>query len=251
MSNKKRQYFLDILRIIAIFFVLFNHRECYQHFLTYDDFGIKYVITLIPSILCKCGPPLFFMISGCLLLKEREESFSYIFKHRIFRILIVMVIGALWKSRADFTIINIIKTFAKGLNWYLYAYLGFLFMLPFLRALVNNVNKQKISLFFFLTFGFYSAQAFSTVLGLNFLLFDNVTLFNARHGSSCWMLIFPIAGYFISNIEKLCEDEKTLKKFKLLLTGSTVLSILIRAICSVVAIKKNSCLMSKCMSVAS
>lgn len=224
-SMIKRHYYLDFLRIIAIFFVLFNHRECYHHFLTYDDFGLKYLITIIPSILCKCGPPLFFMISGALLLRDKEESFSQIFKHRILRILIVMIAAALWKSREDFTIVTIIKTFASGLNWYLYAYLGFLFMLPFMRVITNHVSKQKVTMFFMLTFGFYSAQALSIAFGLNFLLFANVPIFNANHGSSCWMIIFPIAGYFLANLEKIYEDKKSINKIMLLLVGASVLSV--------------------------
>ena len=225
MSVAKRHYYLDFLRIIAIFFVLFNHRECYHHFLSYNDFGLKYLITIIPSILCKCGPPLFFMISGALLLKDKEESFLQIFKHRIVRILIVMVVAALWKSRESFTVVTIIKTFASGLNWYLYAYLGFLFMLPFLRAITNHISKQKVTLFFFLVFGFYSAQALSIALGQNFLLFANVPIFNAYHGSSCWMIIFPVAGYFLANLESICEDKKTANKMKLALVGASVFSL--------------------------
>ncbi len=240
MTSVKRHYYLDFLRIIAIVFVLFNHRECYHHFLTYDDFGIKYIVTVIPSILCKCGPPLFLMISGALLLRKKDESFKDIFNHRILRILIVMVVAALWKSRVDFTFINIIKTFLSGLNWYLYAYLGFLFMLPFLRILVNNATKEKITLFYALTFAFYSIQAFSIAFELNFSLFSNVPLFNSYYASSCWMIIFPVAGYFVANTDNIYTEEKDLKNFRVLLVVLSVVSVIASVLLITYDIKNNS-----------
>lgn len=240
MAIAKRQYYLDFLRIIAIVFVLFNHRECYQHFLVYDSFGLKYLATIIPSILCKCGPPLFLMISGALLLKKKEESFKDIFNHRILRILIVMVIAALWKSRVEFTLANIIKIFASGLNWYLYAYLGFLFMLPFLRNLVSGATKEKVNLYYALTFGFYSLQALSIAFKFNFSLFSNVPLFNSYYASSCWMIIFPIAGYFVANADAIYTEQRDLRRFKNLLLISSVLSVIMSVLLMTYDIKNNN-----------
>ncbi len=240
MSITKRHYYLDFLRIIAIVFVLFNHRECYHHFLTYDDFGPKYIITIIPSIVCKCGPPLFLMISGALLLRKKDETFKDIFKHRIARILIVMVIAALWKSRVEFTLYNIIKTFASGLNWYLYAYLGFLFMLPFLRILVNNMTKEKVTLFFTLTLGFYSVQALSIAFGLNFSILSSLPLFNAYYASNCWMIIFPIAGYFVASTDNIYVNKKDSDKFKIALLISSLASIIISIVLMTYDIKNNN-----------
>ncbi len=239
MSSAKRHYYLDFLRIIAIIFVLFNHRECYHHFLTYNDFGIKYIITIIPSILCKCGPPLFLMISGALLLRKKDETFKDVFKHRISRILIVMVIAALWKSRVDFTLYNIVKTFASGLNWYLYAYLGFLIMLPFFRILVNNMTKEKVNLFFALALGFYSVQALPIAFGMNFSILSNIPLFNAYYASNCWMIIFPIAGYFVANTDNIYVEKKDLEKFRKVLLISSLASVIISIVLMTYDIKNN------------
>ena len=239
MGISKRQYYLDFLRIIAIVFVLFNHRECYHHFLAYDDFGFKYILTIVPSILCKCGPPLFLMISGALLLRKKDEAFKDVFKHRIVRILIVMIIAALWKSRVNFSFGYILKTFASGLNWYLYAYLGFLFMLPFLRNIVNNSTKDKTTLFFGLTLGFYSLQALSIVFGMNFSLFSNVPLFNSYYASSCWMIIFPIAGYYVANADSIYTDKKDLYKFRIALIISSVVSVAVSIMLITYDIKNN------------
>lgn len=240
MASAKRHYYLDFLRIIAIVFVLFNHRECYHHFLTYDDFGFKYLITIVPSILCKSGPPLFLMISGALLLRKKDESFKDVFNHRILRILIVMAIAALWKSRVDFTFVNIVKTFASGLNWYLYAYLGFLFMLPFLRNLVSNITKEKVTLFYALTFGFYSLQALSIAFKLNFSLFSNVPLFNSYYASSCWMIIFPIAGYFVANADNIYVEKKDLKTFRNMLVIASIVSVAASVLLMTYDIKSNN-----------
>ena len=134
------------------------------------------------------------------------------------------IIASLWKSRVNFSFGYILKTFASGLNWYLYAYLGFLFMLPFLRNIVNNSTKDKTTLFFGLTLGFYSLQALPIVFGMNFSLFSNVPLYNSYYASSCWMIIFPIAGYYVANADSIYTDKKDLYKFRIALIISSAVN---------------------------
>ena len=157
----------------------------------------------------------------------------------IYRDAIVMIIAALWKSRVNFSFGYILKTFASGLNWYLYAYLGFLFMLPFLRNIVNNSTKDKTTLFFGLTLGFYSLQALPIVFGMNFSLFSNVPLFNSYYASSCWMIIFPIAGYYVANADSIYTDKKELYKFRSALIISSVVSVAVSIILITYDIKNN------------
>ena len=71
---------LDFVRIVAILLVFYNHYYCYDFFLDSSNPGILHYILLIPSIICKCGPTLFFMISGALLLKRKENYSSDVFR---------------------------------------------------------------------------------------------------------------------------------------------------------------------------
>lgn len=89
---KKHDWRLDFVKIIAIIMVLYNHLYCYSFIFSYNvkEIGIIHYLLLIPSLLCKCGPPLFFMVSGVVLL-GKNETYKKILSHRVSRILIVMI----------------------------------------------------------------------------------------------------------------------------------------------------------------
>ena len=88
---KKHDWRLDFIKIIAIIFVLYNHLYCYSFIFSYDlsELNILHYVLLIPSLLCKCGSALFFMVSGVVLL-GKNETYTKIISHRVSRILIVM-----------------------------------------------------------------------------------------------------------------------------------------------------------------
>ena len=79
-GNGKRLY-LEIMRIIATFFVIFNHTENKGYFLfaSYDPQSVRFWLYMFLSIFCKYSVFLFFMISGCLLL-NKDESIRYLWK---------------------------------------------------------------------------------------------------------------------------------------------------------------------------
>ena len=85
--TKKRMVYLDLLKVIAIFLVIYNHSHQYindtnflvkfLHYLTYD--------------MCKVAVPLFIMTTGVIFL-GRQTSYSEIFCKRIFRVLIPLLV---------------------------------------------------------------------------------------------------------------------------------------------------------------
>ena len=70
----------EVLRLLAIFLVVFNHtKEKGFDLYRYTDSAVIYYAGYSLSILCKVAVPLFFMISGALLI-GREESIRDLFK---------------------------------------------------------------------------------------------------------------------------------------------------------------------------
>ena len=63
------------MRIIAAFFVIFNHTSSVGHFLfsRYSDHSIQYWPYMLIAAFCHFSVPLFFMISGALLLGRDDE----------------------------------------------------------------------------------------------------------------------------------------------------------------------------------
>lgn len=153
MDIKKTKYHIELLRIIAILFVIFNHTGTNGFFL----FSIRtespfYWLYLFLSILCKIAVPIFYMISGALLLKT-EETITKLYKKRIFRFLIAIFIFSLlqyaytvFKNHMDFSIFYFLGiVYSKNIApayWYLYNFLGLLIMLPFLRKIAHVMNKN-------------------------------------------------------------------------------------------------------------
>ena len=156
-GHSERNISFDLIRILAIFLVMYNHRETYIFYHHVPRMGLRYILSMCGAAFCKCGPPLFFMVSGALIL-HKKESFRRIFRHRILRILIVMVILSILIVALIPDSDSFLKTFFSGLNWYLYAYIGYLLMLPFLRILVNHMTRKDMQLFFILTAIAYSVS---------------------------------------------------------------------------------------------
>ena len=92
VATKGKKIYIEVLRCIAIFFVIFNHTEEYG-FDLYKETAetLPYIIYLTISILCKAAVPIFFMISGAMLL-GKEESIKTLYKKRVLRFLMVIIV---------------------------------------------------------------------------------------------------------------------------------------------------------------
>ena len=85
-NTKNKTIYIEVLRTVSIFLVIFNHtrglgNNLYSYVLP-DTFS--YWGSLALSIFCKVAVPIFFMISGGMLL-GKEESIRELFQKRIFR----------------------------------------------------------------------------------------------------------------------------------------------------------------------
>lgn len=160
MSNNKKVY-LELLRIAAILLVIFNHTDGFFLYYTNTDNPFTFVYSLFFSILCRVNVPLFFMISGALLL-EREETLTELFRKRIFRIVPALLlfsfihyaVDLLRGKEMEFSAFYFWKGVVCGTlvetYWFLYAYLGALLILPLLRAAVRGMKQELFRYLFVL-----------------------------------------------------------------------------------------------------
>lgn len=237
-KEHKRKIYMDVLRILAIFMVLYNHQPTYTYFLEAQHHGIIYFCTMIFSIICKSAPPLFFMISGALLLKKDEEI-SFIWKHRISRIVIVMVIAAVWSARA--VLVGDIRSIFQCLgnsNWYLFAYLTYLILLPFIRPMIRGMNRNAVKLFFVLAFLVYPISGIMAGLGAQNQFSYYMVYFTSDWPSKCWHLMFPILGYYLANDEYFTA-QKNEKKNLVVLIIATLLNLLCGAVMMIFDVKNS------------
>ena len=116
-SQSKRLIHLDLLRVMAIYLVIFNHTgdRGYTLFISKISSPVS-LLYMIASVFCKIAVPLFFMISGALLLRK-EETLQELFLKRILRMVVVLFIISIpyyfWLHRSNG--LNILDFISFGL----------------------------------------------------------------------------------------------------------------------------------------
>ena len=135
MSNNiaYRRIDLDILRIIAIFFVIFAHTGAAHRYLYLDlnnDNILKIYFYTITSIIATINVPLFFIISGTLLLENKNETYLCIFNKRILRIIFALLFGTfilfIGKIFINKSFLNINYIVPSYIYIYIYIYIFYL-----------------------------------------------------------------------------------------------------------------------------
>lgn len=160
-GKDKTIVYLEILRIIAIVGVFFNHTayDGMHHYMLTDN-RINYWLGIFLASVAQCCIPVFFMITGALLLR-REESIGYVYKHRVLKMVVVTALAVLlqyyWNYRSNPAIGFDAKTYFRLLyekgastpQWFLYAYISLLLVLPFLQRLMKALPDAKWFLYLF------------------------------------------------------------------------------------------------------
>ena len=150
----KRRVDIDLMRIIACYAVIYHHSIAYEYFITSNITGLRYWIHMIASVFCCYGVPLFFSISGALLLDRKEEPLNKIFR-RFLRIAVILLLFSFffyldYIKRND--VIFSFKDFLYGLYandwnyayWFLYAYMLFILLMPFNQILCRSLKYRNI-----------------------------------------------------------------------------------------------------------
>ena len=91
-KGKEKRVYYEWIRLTACFFVIFNHLKGYVLF--QNASGAKQLFYMVLSVITKINVPLFFMVSGALLLGKREDIFT-VLKKRVSRICLVILLFSL------------------------------------------------------------------------------------------------------------------------------------------------------------
>lgn len=205
MKRTGRRLHIDALRVLAMMLVLYNHTG-ERGFLRFDGAqGVARGAYLALAVLDTIAVPLFFMISGALLL-GREEPLSVCLKKRVLRYAVVLV-GAsaaiyVYICRTDLSVMNL-TDYLRGLYdgqittsyWFLYAYLGYLLGLPLLRRLARAMTERD---FLYITALMGVMNALSA---LQWFCFDGGFALNGTVVPFVLerTVYYPLAGYFLEH----------------------------------------------------
>lgn len=225
-GNEKRKIHFDMIRIFAIILVIFNHTNEKGFFLfSITENEVTRQIYTAMSILCTIAVPLFFMVSGALLL-NKEESITKLFKKRILRIVMVIFIFSIFQEiyfvcvqKYEFSMLEFLRIIFQDRiiipYWYLYAYLAFLIMLPFLRKLVKSLEEKEYQYLFAI---YFVLQGIVPIF-CYFLKLERVNLFIPLLEQT---IFYPILGYYLEYKEKEYERKDVLK-----LIGASIIVVII------------------------
>lgn len=187
INRSNRVVFLDYLRVIACFMVIFVH-SCEFFFIEGDSIGIRSVsdgfwVSVIDSFL-RSSVPLFFMASSYLLLPINTNTSDFL-KRRLKRVAIPFVIwsllyailplswGEITMDTVKSNLLQLLFNFAptSGHLWFVYTLLGIYLFMPILSPWLEKVSKRGEQLFllvwFFTTFFPYLKVIAASILGNN------------------------------------------------------------------------------------
>ena len=220
ISGHKTEY--DLIRLIAIILVLYNHSSDpgFRYFTVFFDTDLltvtswKFWPTLFVSIFCKIAVPLFFMISGALLL-GKEESYVHVFKYRIMKYIVVLLVFSAFYFLIEQRFLtngwlSFFRTvYSEGMItpfWFLYAYISFLLILPLLRKFVKSMDRKEYGYIFILVFTFQCI-----IPMINYFFFSDSVSKNSSLSISTLtgnIFLYPVLGYGLS-IHRLNRRQKT------------------------------------------
>ena len=222
---KKKKLYLEMIRILCILTVLFCHRPAYHSTDVYQTVTVSYAVKALISIVFRCCIPIFFMISGILLL-GREESVKKIYTHRVPRMIAAMILAFLmytfcFPGRPD------LQAMIRPVNWFFYAYLGFLMLLPVYRSISLNAKKDTVIYLLILMFIAYTGYGIMLTAGM-----ENETVGNLfhylntdRYPNELWALMFPLTGYFLIHLADKGFSEKEIRIFWIIFISLIILAI--------------------------
>lgn len=220
MRSLNKKVHLDVLRIIAIWMVVYTHtwKMGYTLFTEKTDSRFFWIYISF-SIFIKCAVPIFWMVSGALLL-SKEETLKELFRKRIAKYFMVLVGFSLMQyyylsykgEVTDISILNFGEKFYSDCMaiayWYLYAYLGYLLMLPFIRKLAKGMKKAEY-IYLFATYTFF----FGVIPLIEYFVFHNQIHLTGYFQipiitASC--IVYPLLGYYVENKMKILQEKKLL-----------------------------------------
>lgn len=219
---KQRIVYLDLIKIISAYLVIFTHTgNMGSKLYAYGNYDLwQDTFYMMADVFRTINVPLFFMVSGALLL-GKDENYTQLFKKHIAKYMIITVVFSYfyyvvygknnWIDVEGF-MKGIWNGSIIGLFWFFYAYLGYLIILPFMRKMIRNMTGAD--------------YIYLLVLGILFkgpLDAAGAILFEGTLGIPCYLvtdsIFYPIMGYYMANV----VVEKNKRRY---LAGGAILTLI-------------------------
>lgn len=238
MTQKRRAItYFDILRVLSIFIVIFSHtnEDGYFIFANYPTNSLQFWLYLFISIGGRFAIPVFFAISGALMLGRENESLKDLWRKKILTMAIIyLIISLLYYLERNLIHGDGLSAISVGeffrilycavhetQLWYICEYITFLICLPFLRALVKSLEIK----YYYYMLAIVSFFKFLPII--EYILWDGqLSLYYSF--KITWLtadiVVFPLLGYFLHNYVTFEQIKKALIPTWIISMAATLLS---------------------------
>lgn len=202
-----RDVYIDAIRVFAICMVIMLHCVCDFYTDMYNSEKISWWIIGYVNEISRTGVPLFFMISGFLLISSSSSNnVTQFYKKRFKKILVPFILYDI-SYYFYYVFINekplSVSLFLKELIdngsayhlWFIYA-LGLLYLfIPYIKIILEKLNLKMLILFLLLAIFQSTIKPF-----FNIALNDRITIYLADDGIVGYMG-YMILGYILGTYE--------------------------------------------------
>lgn len=201
--NEQRYYYIDLIRVFAICMVIVLHCiSGYYNEISNAGKCLWYILGYVNE-LSRVGVPLFFMISGFLLLQSEIYSIKDFYKRRFLKICIpFLTYNIFYYIAAHFPNLSFYEFIKELLNngsayhlWFIYSILFLYLVMPFIKIIVDKINLKLLAWFFVILIFQTSIRPFiNTVSGGRIYLYLSEELV-------CGHLGYVVLGYVLGKYE--------------------------------------------------
>lgn len=154
--KKKRLIYVDTIRVFAMLLVVLAH-ACAND-LAATPRTLKWDVVNSIVIVTEIAVPLFFMISGAMVLNSRKTyDLKYLFKHRLVRVVVPFLVWSVvsaflarWLAGPvdmnDFanTLLLMYHKPVLVAYWFMYPLIGLYLLSPFLKAIADKIDDKTL-----------------------------------------------------------------------------------------------------------
>ena len=150
---KKFDYNLDLLRVLSMFLVIVIHVANYYCRAFSDITNVSYFFAVLFNALARVSVPIFFMISGALILSKKFDMKKHLkrIKRLLVTLIVFTVIYFIWDKfymdKQMPSIISLIYTPERSMLWFMYAIITLYIATPFIKVMVDNMDEKLDKLF--------------------------------------------------------------------------------------------------------
>ena len=211
-APRRSKVYLEMMRIMAICLVVFCHMKVYSEGLGMGLGSPGGWVHSLECLLARTAVPLFFMISGALLL-GRRESIGAVWRKRVLRMALAIVLvwlvqyayvcftgGARFGVRTYLAALTgrdngIGRQADFAVSWFLYAYLFLMLLLPLLQCLAQKMRNRQYIYLLILQVGLCGFFPF-----LHTCCTGSFRMFSFSYPDTVWYgAFFMLMGYFVEN----------------------------------------------------